>query len=112
MEMEAIGVILMAFLEDARLYTILALVVVDLVLGVAKALKKGEFEWKKVGDFYTTNIIPYTIGYLAIFGVFYVAADAIGDVLSQGLITTFWMAILASLTGSIASHVKVLIPSE
>ena len=112
MEMETIGTILMAFLKDARLYTILALVVVDLALGVAKALKKSEFEWKKVGKFYTSNIVPYTIGYLAVFSVFYVAADAIGDVLSQGLITTFWTAILASLTGSIAGHVKVLIPNE
>ena len=110
--METIGAILEAFLNDSRMWTILALIVVDLGLGIAEALKNGEFEWKRVSDFYGSNVTPYVIGYLVVFGVFYVAADAIGDILSQGLTLSFWSAILASLLGSIAGHVKVLIPEQ
>jgi hypothetical protein len=37
--------VVLEFFQDARLYTILGLIVLDVVMGVAVAIKNGQFEW-------------------------------------------------------------------
>mgnify|MGYP001094845718 CR=1 FL=1 len=41
--------------------SILLAIFVDLILGIAEAIKKGIFEWMAVVTFLQTNILPYVI---------------------------------------------------
>ena len=52
--------------NDSRIIVILGLIALDLVLGVAAALKRKEFDWRKLGDFYLTTVAPKLIGYIAL----------------------------------------------
>lgn len=44
---------------------LLLLVVVDVLLGVASALKRKEFEWQVVANFYRTTVLPKVVGWVA-----------------------------------------------
>jgi hypothetical protein len=45
------------------LLALLAVIVIDLALGVAVAVKLKVFDWQKVADFYTSSVIPNLIGW-------------------------------------------------
>ena len=51
-----------------HLATILGLIFMDVVIGVALAAKEKRFQWNAVASFYSTNVLPYGIGYLAVAG--------------------------------------------
>jgi len=95
------------FFQDARLYVILALIGLDFALGVATAIKAGKFEWKKVGQFYQTMVVPYVIGYLALYVAFMLVPD-VEPIVGEGLATVVFGAILVNLVGSIAGHLGKL----
>jgi len=106
--------LVIAFFTDPRVKAIGALIIMDVLLGVAAALKAGDFDFKKVGSFYQTNVLPYILGYLA----FYIGTKIIVDpaailgewshIVGEAAISIAWAAIIASLGGSIWSNVKKL----
>jgi len=100
--------LVLRFLQDARVITIFALVVIDVVTGIAAAIKRGEFSWGKMGDFYRTNVLPYIISYLPVYVVFQYLGMYIGDVLSEGIVTLLWAPIVSNLAASIGDNLKDL----
>jgi len=112
--MEKIFDLVVAFFADPRVQAIGALIIMDVILAIAAALKSKEFDFKKVGEFYQTNVIPYVLGYLA----FYVGTKLIVDpaailgewshVVGEAAISIAWAAIIASLGGSIVASLKKL----
>lgn len=111
--MDQIGWLVLDFFADARVRAIVALIALDVLLGIAAALKSGEFDWQKIARFYQSNVVPYVLGYLA----FYLAAKVIidptvlgdwADIVGESAITVAWAAILASLGNSILGHIKKL----
>ena len=83
------------------LQIILGLIVLDFMFGVWAAIKEGAFDWKKVGTFYRTNVIPYVGGYFTLF-VVYSLVPGLEDTVAGGLTTTaMFGAVLANLVGSI-----------
>jgi len=46
--------------------TLFGLIALDVLLGVAVALRTGYFEWRKVAQFYQTNVIPFGLQALAV----------------------------------------------
>lgn len=111
--MDQITSIVLAFFADPRVRAIVGLIALDFLLGLAAALRCREFDWRRVADFYQTNIFPYLIGYLA----FYIAAKLIIDpallgdwsnVVGEGMVTVAWVAIVASLGNSIVTNAKKL----
>lgn len=102
------------FFKDARLYVILGLIGLDVVLGVAAALKTGMFEWAKLGNFYKTMVAPYVLGYLAMYVVFKVLPEVLdivgeaGNVAGEVMVTVAFAAIVVNLVASIWEHLKVL----
>ena len=106
---------LMAFVQDTRVRTIFGLIILDVALGLIAAIKTGTFDWKKVAQFYKTNIVPYVLGY----GVVYLTVPLITESLIleeyQGLVngavlTAFWGALLMGLGASIWENLKKLLP--
>jgi|Deesub1362A_J573_1020465.scaffolds.fasta_scaffold03070_9 hypothetical protein len=57
-------VILRAF--GAEIVMILGLVAADVLSGIGAALARKEFDWRRVADFYESNVIPKLIGWLAL----------------------------------------------
>lgn len=108
MNVENLLELVMQFLNDARVWTIMALIVVDLVTGVAAALKSGKFDWQALGDFYTTNVLPFVASYLPVYLIFQFAGAYIGEYVSEGILIALWAPIPAALLGSIASNLKEL----
>lgn len=43
-----------------------ALVVIDLVFGVIVAIRTGQFDVNKLGNFYQTTVLPYLLGWLVL----------------------------------------------
>ena len=110
---DTVMALVIAFFQDPRVLTILGLIVLDFVLGVAGALRTDKWDWKKVANFYQTNVLPFILGYLA----FYVAANLIPDfkllgdwsyLVGEGALLIAWGAILASLGSSIILHIRTL----
>ena len=95
-----------AFLVNASMPLILALIGVDLGLGIFSAIKKGIFEWSKVGKFYQTMIVPYVGGYLVLQIAFALLPEQLGNVIPPVLAGAALAAILANLAASIMRHVK------
>jgi len=99
------------FFRDPRVLAILGLIFLDIVLGIARAIRHKEFNFRQVGDFYLTMILPYIIGYLA----FYLAAKIIVSpellgpmavLVGEGMITVAWLAIVLALGGSIVENAR------
>lgn len=94
---------------DARLVTLLALVVLDLALGVLASLRTGTFAWAEVGRFYRTQVLPVFGGWVVVrLVVPYVATDLLGPEgswLGEGLVLLFWAAGVIQLLASIAKSV-------
>jgi hypothetical protein len=96
-----------------------ALILLDLIMGIAAALRTGTFKWAEVGRFYRTTVAPFIIGYAAVrLLVPYVAVEVLGpndSWIGDTLVTLFWFAGVAVLVTSIANSVKALgiaLPAE
>lgn len=100
------------FFRDARLYAIVALIGLDVVLGVAAAIKVGVFQWTELGRFYKTMVAPNVIGYLALYVVFRLLPDALDELIGVGpaemtaqvLVTAAFAVIVINLGASIWGH--------
>jgi hypothetical protein len=96
-----------AFLRDSRMYTILALILVNLLLAVAEAIKANKFDWVALADFYRARIVPGLIGYFALYLAFgYVAG--LDTLLGQGLVTAAFALLGATLVASIMQHLAAI----
>lgn len=106
MDFQNILSIVWAFLVNASVPLILTLIGVDLALGIFSAIKKGVFDWAKLGQFYQTMIVPYAGGYLVLQIAFTLLPDQLGSVIPPVLAGAALAAILANLASSIMGHVK------
>lgn len=101
-----------AFFSDARVLTILGLILLDVVLAIAAAIKAGVFEWGRLGEFYRTMVLPYLLGYLA----FYLAAKLIATewmggyayLVGETVIMIAWLALVANLVADVLRSAKAL----
>jgi hypothetical protein len=102
-----------AFAQDTRVRTLVGLILLDVLLGIAASLRKGEFDWAQVGRFYSTMVLPMVLGFAAVWFVTpLLTADLLGEyseLLGQGLVVLAWGALVAQLVvSSILVHAKEL----
>jgi hypothetical protein len=93
--------------QATQLYTILGLIALDFVLGVSAAIRKNEFDWAKLGEFYRTNVMPYGLGYFCLYIVFAYVPGLEGMV-GEGLQWTAFGVLTGNLLGSISSNLGEL----
>lgn len=98
---------IIGFLYSTKLHIILALVVIDIVLAVAAALKNKEFDFVKLGDFMVNLILPYVMVYMVLHIVVGMVTELEG-ILGVGLDTAVFLLIIASLVGAIFDNLKGL----
>jgi hypothetical protein len=105
--------LVISILTSASMRILFGVILLDLGLGIAHALKEQRFEWGRVADFYRTNVGPYLVGYVTLHLVisFIIPPDSLaglGAALSPALVTGLWGLIMASLSASIARHLQAL----
>ena len=110
--LEQLAALVYQFFHDPRVLTLVGLIVVDVLLGIAAAIRLGKFEWAKLGNFYKTMVLPYLIGYLAFYvGSKIIVAEWLGPqafLVSEATITVAWLTLVGSLAQSIISNAKEL----
>lgn len=109
---EIINVIL-AELPTGELLTLLGLILLQVILAVALAIREKTFDWKKLADFYQTKVIPYVIGWLAfVFVVRLISTDLLGPeyngIVGDGVTWLSWLAVVSSLGARIVETAKEL----
>lgn len=108
MNFDALAAIVIAFFTSPQVSTILALIVMDLLTGIAAAIHLRQFDWRSLGDFYLSNVLPFILGYLALWiGVTFAAAQWLGpyaDIIGEATVTLGWLAIIGTLVGSIRDN--------
>jgi hypothetical protein len=109
-------VILQAVLNSNEIRLLAALILVDLVTGVAAALKARAFELQRVGEFLVTNVLPFVIvwggvsaaAWIAPAADFTIGAVTVSVPVLPALAAAAFVAATVALLGSILENVKGL----
>jgi phosphatidylglycerophosphate synthase len=96
-----------------KLLTLFGLILLDVLMGIARAVHQGQFEWKKVGQFYKSMVLPYIIGWLAVsLTIWMISLEMLpAEVsvwLNPALLWTTWLVVAATIGGSIKENVVAL----
>lgn len=106
--MDASGVLVAvaAVFETYRpqVLTLVGLIVADVVLGVAAALKSGAFDWQKLAGFYRSQVLPALVGWLGVTIALYLVTPALlgelADAINQVAANALWGTAVASVGAS------------
>lgn len=104
-DFQNVTAMIIAFFFSAKLDIIVALVIIDVVLAVAAALRQQTFDLRRLGDFLTTMILPYVLVYLVL-TITVGLVPALNGVLGQGLDLLVFGVIVASLLAAIYENLK------
>ena len=106
---------LLLWLLSLKMYffTLIILLIVNVVLGIAVALKQLVFDWRKLVNFFQSDVLPKIIGWTAIsFLAHFVTPEILGEPLgiqiANGLTGVMWAGIMLSFGGDILSKLAVL----
>ena len=107
--------LIVGFCTDPRLLTLLTLVFLDLVLGVAAALKTGSFRFDLIGQWYIKNVVPFIISFFALYvvtkvGVSAVAGPLIGDISTYVSAAPAILELITSIRRHVATMATGVVP--
>ena len=95
-----------------QIMAVMGLIVADLILGVAVAMKKGIFDWTQLSDFLQTNVLPKLLGWMAAEVIIRTVASEYlqppFDVIGPGIAMAAFLAVIGALAGSIIRNFKSL----
>lgn len=102
-----------SFFMSWQVRVLSALILIDVVLGIAAALKAGVFEWGRLAEFYKTNVVPYLIGYMALYvAIGYIvppdSLGGIGDPINEAAVILAWATLTLTLLSSIRKNFAYL----
>jgi zinc transporter ZupT len=106
--------VVVAVLEQYRpqALTLVGLILADVVLGVAVAVRSGQFQWRKLADFYRVQVLPSLIGWLGVTLALYLVTPAIlggaADWLNLVVANALWGTAVASVGASALQSVTEL----
>src|SRR5574340_345477 len=96
-----------------QLLTLTGLILLQVVLAVALAIREKTFEWKKLADFYRVMVLPLVIGWLAFaLGIKLISVDMLGPtyniIIGDSVTWLAWLAVVTSLGARIVETAKSL----
>lgn len=96
-----------------QLLTLLGLILLQVILAVALAIKNKEFVWSDIGNFYLTKIVPYVIGWLTFVIVTQlITVEMLGEeyviLVGDKTIWASWLVVVVSLGARIVTTAKEL----
>lgn len=86
----------------------LGLIVLDVILGMAVALQRNEFDFRKIGQFYQTMVVPKFIGYQALHVLFVVLPGTAGTLLGTGADGTAYLFAVGPIVASVIDNFMIL----
>lgn len=92
------------FASDGKVLALVALVALDLVLGVSAALAKGTFSWGRLADTLRDDVLGKLVPYFALWAAVHLAGDVeVGDfgLLEEGAFALAAATLAASVVGSL-----------
>ena len=104
--MDAAMAILLLIVTHWTIQSLAALIMLDVVTGIAAAWKTGEFELQRMADFLSSNVGPYLLCY----GAVRLAMLALPE--WEPVATGIWALIVAALAGSIATNLRRVFGTE
>jgi hypothetical protein len=95
------------FADDATLQAMLVLILLDLVLGIAAAVKLGVFSFAKVAGFLRDDVLGKVIPWFAVYAAWKIApsVDVLGvdlEVIEKGVFAACVIALVGSLMSSLS----------
>ena len=104
--------VLLGIVTGIHVQTILGLILLDVALGIAEAIKLKKFDLYFVADFYQSMVLPYLVAFAALSGVTkIVSIEALGPwgyLVGDGLMSLAWLAIVGNIGKSILGHLSAL----
>ena len=102
--LESFGPIVMA---------LIGLIVLDVLLAVAVAIRTNTFEWSRLAEFYKTMVIPLLIGWVGFIILTRMASEATlgpvyGALVGKLVAWAAWLAVVATIGASIVNNAKTL----
>lgn len=95
------------FATDNKTRTILALILVDVVTGIMKALRLRVFDPQQLARFYGSNVVPFVLGYLLVWVLSLLGLDAVLSPLVQDALASLGFAVISTtLTASIVENLQ------
>lgn len=91
-----------SLVDGPKLIAIMVLVLVDFVLGIIVAIKKGEFQFEKIANFLNTSVLAYIGGYFLLGLVVTVHKEL------QPVLTGAYVALDAALIAGVLGKLKSL----
>lgn len=100
------GAILAAFFTTFEARSICALIFADLLTGVIAALRTNTYDPQKTFKFFSTNVIPYVLGFLLWWGFTYLGLDTVSPPeVRAGIVALGYGGVAATLAASILDNV-------
>lgn len=96
-----------------QLLTLTGLILLQVILAVALAIREKKFDWKQLANFYRTMVAPFVVGWLAfVFVVKLISVDMLGPqysgLVDDGVTWLSWLAVVSSLGARIYKTAKDL----
>jgi hypothetical protein len=96
-----------------QLLSLLGLIILQVLLAVALALKTNSFDWKQLANFYKSIVAPFVLGWLVFVIIARLAsASLLGPqysvIIGDGVTWLSWLAVVASLGARIVETAKTL----
>lgn len=96
-----------------QIAALLGLIMLDVLLGVARAIAQRRFDWSQLANFYRTNVIPYVIGWVAFSLFVKVAAPEVlgpefGGLAGETVPWVAWLFVVAAIGRSIVANAQEL----
>ncbi len=116
-EFAQIWKVVLEVLDSWQMKVMMGLIAIDIVLGIAAALRTSSFDWSKLAKFYLSMILPYVLGYTVLYVVitFVIPADQLGNIgepITVAAVTTAWAALIFALLNSIRVNFSILYKPE
>jgi hypothetical protein len=102
---DSFGDFLRGFVSDTKTQLILGAIFADVFTGVGCAMRLGIFDIQKSAKFYTTNVLPYLLGFMLVWTATFFGFEfptVVNDTIGSGA----YAFIMAALAGSIADNIK------
>lgn len=110
------------FFSDIRVAIIFGLILLDVCLAIAVAIKSGTFDGRRLGEYMKTMVLPYIVGYMALYLFARLMAwsaaqsgadlalwlgDAAG-IVSEAVIMGAWLTLVYNLGADVLKQLKAL----
>lgn len=96
-----------------HLLALVGLIILDVLLGIALSIRRKQFDWGSVGDFYYSMVLPMLIGWVGFIVIVRLASAEVlgteyGVIVGDTVVWMAWLAVVATLGASIIRNAKFL----